>query len=720
METQGADKSRARVNLACKHCRQRKIRCDGTLPTCSNCSRLRRVCTYERVPAEENLATRERKRRNKQRKLQENLAAEQYYGQAGPSQLGMVHSESSSSLTSSLSASDQGGSGGPSIASPSYRTGSKTLAQRRARGATETIYLESAPSTLRHAPYPMSSPSRTGPAPSWFQGSAQQWKVVTGQTPSFSAQMLSSQFLPASSEGLYPGLPPQVHYTAQSLGTPISDHHGFQWDTHVPSLAAVSTFQLRRKSSFDSSGITETLRYQNQQNLAHHPGFGPSLPPPLSGHELNSVPAPDAWGLLPADTTTLHLNAVGSVPSTNEGPSGQAGAQRSEWRGDGPGLQIGSANGSAIPTTFAMDRWTQLGMASTPVHNGSGVLPLPWRSPDFDPQPQHVIGQALDRFNTSNDSSQAGSAPVSTSTSEGGSQVAAHAFAPASSTASSLSHAHSVLQQPQYNMTLSQNPPLCGPFSSASGSPRSSVPSIHGSSSRDGDLSFPSSGSIVRTMSSSGQILSDASRLVPSSHLAGDALIQAATALRQQDQQHGYQQMISSPQQTQQQQQQQHSPQTTFGWGSSVHSPSSPAAQINRNMYGLQQLSMTSPSDRWRAHPDQVSRSPSFISPDAFADVPQGSVSSSVTSPGSVGPLAYETPGQIDPSSLLWQQQHQQLQHLQHHEDVNGSASGLDSDSAAPLAEELALFQDHSGYLTAASAQSTQDCQGPQDRSHLK
>ncbi|KAE8260717.1 hypothetical protein A4X13_0g168 [Tilletia indica] len=176
--------------------------------------------------------------------------------------------------------------------------------------------------------------------------------------------------------------------------------------------------------------------------------------------------------------------------------------------------------------------------------------------------------------------------------------------------------------------------------------------------------------------------------------------------------------MISSPQQTQQQQQ--HSPQNSFGWGSSVHSPSSPVAQIHRNIYGLQQLSMTSPSDHWRAHPHQVSRSPSFISPDALADVPQGSVSSSVTSPSSVGQLAYETPGQIDPSSLLWQQQHQQLQHPERHEDVNGSAYGLDSDSAAPLAEELALFQDHSGYLTAASAQSTQDSRDPQEGSHLK
>lgn len=41
--------ARARVSMACIHCRQRKIRCDGQQPTCSTCFRLGRYCVYESI-----------------------------------------------------------------------------------------------------------------------------------------------------------------------------------------------------------------------------------------------------------------------------------------------------------------------------------------------------------------------------------------------------------------------------------------------------------------------------------------------------------------------------------------------------------------------------------------------------------------------------------------------------------------------------------------------
>lgn len=41
--------AQARVSMACTHCRQRKIRCDGQQPTCSTCFRLGRYCVYESI-----------------------------------------------------------------------------------------------------------------------------------------------------------------------------------------------------------------------------------------------------------------------------------------------------------------------------------------------------------------------------------------------------------------------------------------------------------------------------------------------------------------------------------------------------------------------------------------------------------------------------------------------------------------------------------------------
>ncbi|SNX82117.1 uncharacterized protein MEPE_00823 [Melanopsichium pennsylvanicum] len=67
--------SRPRVNMACKHCRQRKVRCDGKKPKCGLCTRLDRPCDYVKVTAAENAILRDKKRQSKQRKNAEQEAA---------------------------------------------------------------------------------------------------------------------------------------------------------------------------------------------------------------------------------------------------------------------------------------------------------------------------------------------------------------------------------------------------------------------------------------------------------------------------------------------------------------------------------------------------------------------------------------------------------------------------------------------------------------------
>nr|CDI51965.1 c6 transcription factor [Melanopsichium pennsylvanicum 4] len=84
----GKGKARARINMACIHCRHRKIRCDGAQPSCATCVRLHRECEYEPVTEYENLISRERKRRNKEKKAAR-MASHGIF--AGQSPLSMLH-----------------------------------------------------------------------------------------------------------------------------------------------------------------------------------------------------------------------------------------------------------------------------------------------------------------------------------------------------------------------------------------------------------------------------------------------------------------------------------------------------------------------------------------------------------------------------------------------------------------------------------------------------
>ncbi|KAI9329595.1 hypothetical protein BD770DRAFT_334004, partial [Pilaira anomala] len=44
--TRDLDNKRKRLTQACELCRRKKIRCDGSKPTCGNCTRLNNECTY--------------------------------------------------------------------------------------------------------------------------------------------------------------------------------------------------------------------------------------------------------------------------------------------------------------------------------------------------------------------------------------------------------------------------------------------------------------------------------------------------------------------------------------------------------------------------------------------------------------------------------------------------------------------------------------------------
>ncbi|EST06335.1 Zn(2)-C6 fungal-type DNA-binding domain protein [Kalmanozyma brasiliensis GHG001] len=93
----GKGKTRARINMACIHCRHRKIKCDGAQPSCATCTRLRRECEYEPVTEYENLMSRERKRRNKEKKAVRMASLGIF---AGQSPLSMLHPSTSLGLPS--------------------------------------------------------------------------------------------------------------------------------------------------------------------------------------------------------------------------------------------------------------------------------------------------------------------------------------------------------------------------------------------------------------------------------------------------------------------------------------------------------------------------------------------------------------------------------------------------------------------------------------------
>ncbi|CAD6890859.1 unnamed protein product [Tilletia controversa] len=589
----------------------------------------------------------------------------------------MVQSSSSSSVTSQVSA-----DGGSATTSP-FNPGATTLAVRRARGATDMTSLASAPTTSRHAPHRMWSPNFIGPTAGGDEGSVQQETMTSA--------LMSAPFGTSSSGLLFSRIPAHAPYTSQSLGASSGREQDFQWNFRIPDTAPSSIVSLRCKSSFDSSGITEVLRSSCQ--LAQQGSVISSLQAPLSGHELDYVPAPNTWGLLPADTTTLHLDVARSVPPSREVHSNDLGPTQPGWqaRSNEAGLHIGSTSASAIQQLRST-------LSSTVVNNRPGALPLPWQSPGFGSQ--YGIEQTLESLNSSNDSSQMGSVPPSTSTSEGGSQRAAPAHDLGSTSSDSLGPSLSIWQKHQHGATSGLPPQIYGAFASALGSPLSSVPSAHDSNSREDVTSFSTSGSIATSISSSGQVLTDTSHFAPPGHRAAEGFLLAAQ--QQQQQYYPHPQLLPSPQQPPYHHHQQQSPQSSALWAGSsqAHSPNSPVAHIHRTFYELQQLSMSSPNVRMNAPSHQRSRPPSFISPDALGDV-QGRTSSSATSPGSVEVSSFPTP-----SSILWQSHQQQGHPQQPSLDTNTAGQ---NHGPVPLAGELALFQDHySGDTGGAAAQHPQ------------
>ncbi|CBQ70463.1 conserved hypothetical protein [Sporisorium reilianum SRZ2] len=151
-------KTRARINMACIHCRHRKIKCDGTQPACATCVRLRRECEYEPVTEYENLMSRERKRRNKEKKAARVASLGIF---AGQSPLSMLHPATTLGLPSAPLAHY----GDPSqhsmaplfLATPDPRSETRTVESqfgpRRRRGISDTQA-----TTMQHRLGPLTSP----------------------------------------------------------------------------------------------------------------------------------------------------------------------------------------------------------------------------------------------------------------------------------------------------------------------------------------------------------------------------------------------------------------------------------------------------------------------------------------------------------------------------------------------------------------------------------
>ncbi|KAL9937052.1 hypothetical protein V8E36_004287 [Tilletia maclaganii] len=343
-------KTRARVNMACNHCRGRKIRCDGMLPQCSNCAHLGRPCTYQPVPAEENEANRERKRKNKQRKLDEEFNSSAEYGDVSANSSAdsirprLTQSGSTSRLSSPSSTIEAGSSHlKPPTSSQAFKA---TLAQRRARGAAVMTSLESGPSLRRHAPYSARSRPPINTSSSSGAGSA------AGALASSGSETLASPASPSlgySSQSFQTAFGSnQTSLSSQSLGPQYGGETAFRWQGDGSSgIAPAAIMSLRRRSSFDSSGVLELMysgssmqpppltSTQLQQNQQHYypppqvPGFYSSVPPPLSDHTSNIVPRPDIWGHLPHPNMTLHLDVAGSLSSAV--PQGAEPSAGSGW-----------------------------------------------------------------------------------------------------------------------------------------------------------------------------------------------------------------------------------------------------------------------------------------------------------------------------------------------------------------------------------------------------
>ncbi|KAK0547367.1 hypothetical protein OC845_004114 [Tilletia horrida] len=469
--------------------------------------------------------------------------------------------------------------------SNSGRSVGKTLAQRRARGATTTMESAPAQQQKRHTPY---GSRRGGHQPSSSQATA----TLHSPYPDPSSQPPTSGMPSSFSDASFFGSGSLSTYTSSSAATPLSPSSGFQWPVlgpAFPGIASSSLSSLRRRSSFDSSGISEALRGMSQ--IRHPESMPAPAPAPLSGHALDFVPAPDVWGVLPHDNTRLHLDVAGDLlpASTSSGhPDDSMIPDASIWPSN---LQRnvfpeGPSAADPISTVPTDGTWS------------TGGTTYPMSSAQSNLSHSHSAGHLSQGQH---------SGPISTGSTNSSGQLSPNdsRLLDTRSAASSSAGHNAPLgmffsPRHQYplppNVSVVSSPSPMGPFSVASGSPASSAPSAP-SIYRDSDQSMLGGVPMTFNPSSRSQDYSIHQQSAPVS--PGEAiLLPAAMITPQQQQQHvqgpdqpyGQQQLLSAMQQ------QQHPPSgsqnfgapTSYPWNASpLHPPPAPS-QINRSFVDMQ------------------------------------------------------------------------------------------------------------------------------------
>ncbi|CDS00706.1 uncharacterized protein SPSC_04608 [Sporisorium scitamineum] len=314
----GKGKTRARINMACIHCRHRKIKCDGTQPACATCVRLRRECEYEPVTEYENLMSRERKRRNKEKKAARMASLGIF---AGQSPLSMLHPATTLGLPSAPLAhygdlSQQNMS--PLFLStpdprPEIRAVESQFGPRRRRGISDTQA-----ATLQHRLGPLTSPLPDAayqqasvsqpPTPAqayrYYQSLAvspvQHNMHASGQHDFFTGP-LSAPLMPPSSSG---------SFFASGQSTPAGAHaHQMMASPHVVDLIGLSSSSSMPAVPSGCASATEADFDLGMVDMTGIPMVVPTsahvrpvdLPAPHGHFDFASIPFPTQ------DTFSLEL-----------------------------------------------------------------------------------------------------------------------------------------------------------------------------------------------------------------------------------------------------------------------------------------------------------------------------------------------------------------------------------------------------------------------------
>ncbi|ETS61086.1 hypothetical protein PaG_05029 [Moesziomyces aphidis] len=267
----GKSRTRARINMACIHCRHRKIKCDGAQPSCATCVRLRRECEYEPVTEFENLMSRERKRRNKEKKAARMASLGIF---AGQSPLSMLHA-------------------GASLGLP--------------------------PAPMAH----YGDPSQANLAPLF----------LSMPDPHMEGQMIASQFGPRRRRGISDTQATTMQHRMGPLASPVQDSSSFQHASVSQPPTPAQAYRYYQALALPQA--QHAMMQGIPAEFISGPLSAPIMPPAAAGHFFVQQPmTPGHAGPQHGTVASPHvvdlmgLNSDGSVPHV---PSGRASATEADF-----------------------------------------------------------------------------------------------------------------------------------------------------------------------------------------------------------------------------------------------------------------------------------------------------------------------------------------------------------------------------------------------------